>query len=79
MCYQCGNPLSAAIIPIEDRTLLERLPGLVAARAGQRHSWAELRRNLARQRAGAGSGRTNRMPRAFHELCCGGQPQATRA
>ena len=55
--------LSAAIIPVEDRARLERLPGLVVARAGQRHSWVEVRRNLACERAVTGGGRSNRMPR----------------
>ena len=52
-------------MPIYDRARRKRLPGLVAARAGQRRSWAEVRRNLACERAGADSGRTNREPRAF--------------
>ena len=58
-----GFALSAAIIPVEDRARLERPPGLVAGRAGQRRSWVEVRRNLVCDRAGAGSGRTNRVPR----------------
>jgi hypothetical protein len=71
--------LSAAVMPIDDRVLRKRLPGSVAAKGGQRRSWAEVRQNLACERAGEDSGRTNRVPRAFHELWCGGQSQATRA
>jgi hypothetical protein len=70
---------SAAIMPIDDRVLRKRQPGLIAGRSGQRRSWAEVRRNLACEYAEAGCGYTNRVTRAFHEQCFDGQPQATRA
>ena len=45
---------------------LERLPELVAGMAGQRHSWAEVRRDLVRERAEHLRGHTNRVSDASH-------------
>src|ERR1035437_5488977 len=39
-------------MPIDDRVLRKRLPGSVAAKGGQRRSWAGVRQNLAYERAG---------------------------
>jgi hypothetical protein len=47
-----------------DRAHRKRLPGLIAGRAMQCHSWAEVRRDLVRERAEHLRGHTNRVPGA---------------
>jgi hypothetical protein len=75
--HAISSPLFAAKMPIDDRALGKPLLGLVVAKAGQRHSWARVRRDLVREFVEAGCGNANHANYAFHQMCCGRQSQAT--